>query len=159
MRYVHILEHVLVYRLELGLMLLNLLYVRPQEPRPLILQLRPEGLEYRGDGIAEIDGLAPLTIFDFVVYVLLTAQQHYQQREIALVHRIMQRCEVQLPCLLLEVEERILVVILAPSQLVVMIESELYCFVLAIVQRLVQRRQLVLVLKLQCCSLLDEVDG
>ena len=27
MRYVHILEHVLVYRLELGLMLLNLLYV------------------------------------------------------------------------------------------------------------------------------------
>jgi hypothetical protein len=29
-----------------------------------------------------------------VVYVLLTAQQHYQQREIALVHRVMQRCEV-----------------------------------------------------------------
>ena len=104
MRYVHILEHILVYRLELGLMQLNLLYVRPQELRSLILQLRPERLEYRRDRIAEIDGLSPLTVFDFVVYVLLTAQQHYQQREIALVHRVMQRCEVQLPCLLLEVE-------------------------------------------------------
>lgn len=94
MRYVHILEHILVHRLELGLMLLDLLYVRPQEPRSLILQLRPEGLEYRRDRIAEINGLSPLTVFDFVVYVLLTAQQHYQQREIALVHRVMQRCEV-----------------------------------------------------------------
>jgi hypothetical protein len=94
MRYVHILEHILVYRLELGLMQLNLLYVRPQEPRSLILQLRPEGLEYRRDRIAEINGLSPLTVFDFVVYVFLAAQQHYQQRKIALVHRVMQRCEV-----------------------------------------------------------------
>lgn len=73
MRYVHILEHVLVHRLELGLLLLDLLDVRPQEPRSLILQFRPEGLEYRGDGIAEINGLSPLAVFDFVVYVLLTA--------------------------------------------------------------------------------------
>ena len=120
-RQLHLVQQNLVYRLELGLLLLSRLHVVSHSSDTLLLKLTTKCLENSGYRVTQINSSAPHRILDGMIKVLFGPQKHEEQLKIILINRVMQTRKVELAALLIKIKHGVLLfVFISPDLPIVM---------------------------------------
>lgn len=146
--------------LEVSLVRFDLLEVGLKELFPLLEELAPERLEDRRYGVAELQGNSLGAVLRLVVQPLLAGQELVQEIEIVLLDSVMKWRAVELAAALVEVEERVLHVILVAFSLdLVVLQGEGNPVILAVVEGLMQAAEADLVALLNLGAVLEQEEA